>query len=64
MCNSIAHLLDPSLRDHASALANFRALLKPGGVLDVDHRNYDAILERGRLPEEDSYYRVLWQLNR
>ena len=58
--NSFAHLPDPSSdqADHKRALSNFHKLLKPGGVLVIDHRNYDYILEHGTIPNSASklYY--------
>lgn len=39
--SSFPHLLDP--RDREKALANFHSLLRPGGCLILDHRNFDAI---------------------
>jgi len=35
---------------HLRALGNFRDLLKPGGVLVIDHRNCDYVVEHGKLP--------------
>jgi glycine/sarcosine N-methyltransferase len=45
--NSLPHLIDdPSL---AAALTDFRSLLRPGGVLVIQNRNYDRLLrERQR----------------
>jgi glycine/sarcosine N-methyltransferase len=44
--NSLPHLLDgPSLDD---ALADFRAVLRPGGLLLLQNNNYDAILSQKR----------------
>ena len=31
-------------------------MLKPGGVLIIDHRNYDYILKHGRAPKKNIYY--------
>lgn len=42
--NSLPHLLTPA--DRAAALADFAACLSPGGLLLVQNRNFDAILER------------------
>ena len=39
--SSFPHLLDPN--DRAQALSNFHKLLRPGGVLIIDHRNFDAM---------------------
>jgi len=39
--SSFPHLFDEA--DRRRALAQFRSLLRPGGLLIVDHRNFDAI---------------------
>ncbi|SNR74329.1 class I SAM-dependent methyltransferase [Puniceibacterium sediminis] len=39
--SSFPHLLDPA--DRSKALKNFYSLLRPGGQLILDHRNFDAI---------------------
>ena len=42
-----------------TAIKNFHSLLKPGGILIIDHRNYDAILETGQTPPGPNvYYQV------
>ena len=53
-----------------TAIKNFHSLLKPGGILIIDHRNYDAILETGQTPPGPNvYYQVSirtsvgWQRN-
>jgi len=58
MGNSFAHLPDPSpdQRDHQLAIQNFYNLLKPGGFLIIDHRNYDYILDHGQAPAKNIYY--------
>lgn len=34
-------------------------MVKPGGILIIDHRNYDYILETGRAPQgKNIYYQV------
>jgi SAM-dependent methyltransferase len=43
--NAFCHLF--STEDRVRALREFRAMLAPGGLLVLDHRNYDAILSRG-----------------
>ncbi|CAD5123180.1 DgyrCDS11547 [Dimorphilus gyrociliatus] len=50
--NSFAHLLDfdGDQRGQRLALKNFCSLIKPGGILIVDHRNYDEILRTGKPP--------------
>ncbi|MVA97872.1 methyltransferase domain-containing protein [Nitratireductor sp. CAU 1489] len=53
MGNSIAHLF--SRADLDRALCNFRRLVRDGGTLVLDHRNYDAILA-GRISAQDRTY--------
>jgi glycine/sarcosine N-methyltransferase len=43
--NSLPHLLAPA--DLAVALADFAACLRPGGLLLIQNRNFDAVLARG-----------------
>ena len=31
-------------------------MLKPGGILIIDHRNYDYILKNGKAPKKNIYY--------
>lgn len=31
-------------------------MLKPGGILIIDHRNYDYIMKHGRAPKKNIYY--------
>ena len=33
-------------------------MLKPGGILVIDHRNYDEILKSGNVPAKNVYYNV------
>ena len=41
------------------AIANFHAVLKKGGTLIIDHRNYDYILATGNVPPgKNIYYKV------
>ncbi|BFF90826.1 glycine N-methyltransferase [Drosophila madeirensis] len=56
--NSFAHLMDAfgDQREHKQAIGNFEKCLKPGGVLLIDHRNYDNILETGSTPAKSIYY--------
>merc|ERR1712179_372912 len=58
MGNSFPHLLDDhgDLRDHKTCFKNFASMLKPGGILIIDHRNYDYILKHGRAPKKNIYY--------
>ena len=60
MGNSFAHLPDFSgdQHDQRTAITNFYELLKPGGILVIDHRNYDYILEHGAAPTKNIYYSV------
>ncbi|XP_072024506.1 glycine N-methyltransferase-like [Amphiura filiformis] len=57
--NSFAHLPDfeGNLSNQKLAFKNFHDMLKPGGVLIIDHRNYDAILDTGRAPVKNIYYK-------
>ncbi|HUX76519.1 MAG TPA: methyltransferase domain-containing protein [Anaerolineae bacterium] len=43
--NSLPHLLAPA--DLAAALADFAACLRPGGLVLIQNRNFDAVLSRG-----------------
>jgi SAM-dependent methyltransferase len=52
--NSFTHLF--SERDRRKALAEFYAMLKHDGVLIMDHRNYDAILDDGFSSKHMYYY--------
>jgi len=56
--NSFAHLPDftGNLENQRLALSHFYNHVKPGGVLVVDHRNYDAILSSGQVPAKNVYY--------
>jgi len=58
--NSFAHLPDfeGNLLNQRRALQNFKALLKPRGILVIDHRNYDEILTSGQVPAKNIYYNV------
>lgn len=40
------------------ALKNFEQCVKPGGLLLIDHRNYDHILQSGHTPSKCIYYNV------
>ncbi len=40
------------------AITNFLEMVKPGGILLIDHRNYDAILDSGVVPAKNIYYNV------
>lgn len=45
--------------DQKLALQNIASMVKPGGILIIDHRNYDYILETGKAPRgKNIYYQV------
>jgi SAM-dependent methyltransferase len=52
--NSFTHLF--SERDRRKALAEFYAMLKHDGVLIIDQRNYDTILDKGFSSKHTYYY--------
>ncbi len=52
--NSFTHLFQEA--DRRRALAEFYAALKPDGLLIVDQRNYDAILDHGFSSKHKYYY--------
>lgn len=52
--NSFTHLF--SERDRRKALAEFYAMLKHDGVLIIDQRNYDSILDQGFSSKHKYYY--------
>ncbi|KAL0839242.1 hypothetical protein ABMA28_016007 [Loxostege sticticalis] len=56
--NSFAHLLDEygDQRVQKMCLQNFAECLKPGGLLFIDHRNYDAMIDSGATPGHSIYY--------
>ncbi|XP_026745322.1 glycine N-methyltransferase-like [Trichoplusia ni] len=56
--NSFAHLLDEygDQRVQKMCLRNFAKCLKPGGLLFIDHRNYDAMIDSGATPGHSIYY--------
>lgn len=62
MClgNSFAHLLDNygDQREQIQAISNFEKCVKPGGLLLIDHRNYDNIMDTGAAPAKSIYYNV------
>ncbi|CAH1098927.1 unnamed protein product [Psylliodes chrysocephalus] len=56
--NSFAHLLDNfgDQREQMQALRNFEKCVKPGGLLLIDHRNYDDIMDTGKTATKCIYY--------
>ncbi|KFO77380.1 Glycine N-methyltransferase, partial [Cuculus canorus] len=56
--NSFAHLPDfkGDQSDHKLALRNIASMVRPGGVLVIDHRNYDHILATGCAPPGKNIY--------
>lgn len=56
--NSFAHMPDSfgDQREQRQALANFERCVKPGGLLLIDHRNYDYIIDTGNIPAKCIYY--------
>lgn len=45
-------------REQKQAIRNFEKCVKPGGLLLIDHRNYDNIMETGSTPNKCIYYNV------
>lgn len=45
-------------REQKQAITNFEKCLRPGGLLCIDHRNYDSIMETGTAPSKSIYYNV------
>lgn len=58
--NSFAHMLDAfgDQREQKQALENFKKCVRPGGLLLIDHRNYDNIMDTGATPSKSIYYNV------
>ncbi|MBN3299077.1 glycine N-methyltransferase [Amia ocellicauda] len=56
--NSFAHLPDfkGDQSDIKLALTNIASMVKPGGILIIDHRNYDYILKTGKAPQGKNIY--------
>jgi SAM-dependent methyltransferase len=52
--NAFTHLFDESER--VQSLAEFHKVVKPGGLVVIDHRNYDAILDEGFSSKHQFYY--------
>lgn len=45
-------------REQKLAIQNFEKCVKPGGLLLIDHRNYDNIIDTGSTPSKCLYYNV------
>ncbi|KAK3923801.1 Glycine N-methyltransferase [Frankliniella fusca] len=56
--NSFAHMMDTTgdQSDQKKALSNFEQCVRPGGLLLIDHRNFDFILDNGSTPARSIYY--------
>lgn len=56
--NSLSALpdFDGGLSKQRRAIRNFWSLVRPGGLLVIDHRNYDCILQTGIFPMTSIYY--------
>ncbi|MCP6565065.1 class I SAM-dependent methyltransferase, partial [Klebsiella pneumoniae] len=56
--NSFAHLPDckGDQSEHRLALKNIASMVRPGGLLVIDHRNYDHILSTGCAPPGKNIY--------
>ncbi|XP_004846606.1 glycine N-methyltransferase [Heterocephalus glaber] len=56
--NSFAHLPDcrGDQSEHQLALRNIASMVRPGGLLVIDHRNYDHILSTGCAPPGKNIY--------
>lgn len=52
--DSFAHLLSSDMQ--LTVLRQFAAVLKPGGIVVIDHRNYDRVVEAGTYIERPSGY--------
>ncbi len=52
--NSFTHIHDEN--DRRKSLAEYYATLRHDGILVLDHRNYDAILDSGAKPKRNYYY--------
>lgn len=43
-------------------MKNFEQCVRPGGMLLIDHRNYDYIIDKGATPAHSIYYNVSFSL--
>ena len=60
MGNSFPHLPDVhgDQTNHYTAIRNFYDRLRPGGILVIDHRNYDHLVSGGKATKTNIYYKV------
>ena len=57
----LIRLFTGGLTKHKIAINQFYQLLKPGGILFIDHRNYDDIIDSGCVPHGPNvYYQVVY----
>lgn len=52
--NAFTHLFDHETR--RDVMENIHAVLRPGGIVIIDHRNYDDILDNGYSTKHQFYY--------
>ncbi|XP_063957125.1 glycine N-methyltransferase-like isoform X2 [Lytechinus pictus] len=57
--SSIICLIDktPELALYRQSFKNFKSMLKPGGILLIDHRNMDAVIDQGAPVNKNVYYK-------
>ncbi|XP_071486086.1 glycine N-methyltransferase-like [Diadema antillarum] len=57
--NSIFCQIDtmPEMPSYRQCVTNFKRMLKPGGLLLIDHRNMDSILDRGFAVNKNVYHK-------
>ncbi|XP_071506690.1 glycine N-methyltransferase-like [Diadema antillarum] len=48
----------PKLPLYRQCVTNFMSMLKPGGLLLIDHRNMDSILDRGLAVNKNVYFEI------
>ncbi|XP_041485405.1 glycine N-methyltransferase-like [Lytechinus variegatus] len=60
MGNSMINLIDTSLdlELYKKSFENFKSMLKPGGILLIDHRNMDVVYETGKPVNKNVYFKV------
>nr|XP_054774096.1 glycine N-methyltransferase-like [Lytechinus pictus] len=60
MGNSMINLIDTSLdlELYKKSFENFKSMLKPGGILLIDHRNMDVVFETGKPVNKKVYFEV------